>query len=228
MSFFFRTGPGRIAAVAATVVALAATAAMLRRWCRTALPAPEVAKADEPQPAVKAPEQTQQLGLKQADPVVAEAALHGHGELLKQELQAGKSPNGVFFDGARPQLTPLFAACLGKHEDCVKLLVDNKADLDAPCLQATEWDGAFTLTVTESALIEAVKQKQLSVVQVLLHACADVNFMGSSEYFDGEADWDNQEPTNYFSALNVAPTEELKQLLVAHGAKLAQNLPVAQ
>mmetsp|Transcript_18755 Transcript_18755/g.45226 ORF Transcript_18755/g.45226 Transcript_18755/m.45226 type:complete len:228 (-) Transcript_18755:290-973(-) len=227
MLLTFRAAPGRVAVVAATVLALAATVAMVRRWRGPACPVQD-RKADEFRPAVQAREHTEKLGMEQADPVVAGAALHGHGELLGRELQAGKSANGVFYDGARPQMTPLFAACLGQHEDCVKLLVEHKAHLDTPCLQATEWDGAFTLTVTESALIEAVKQKHIPILNMLLNAGADVNFMGSSEYFDGGADWESQEPTNFFSALNVAQTEELKQLLITHGAKLAQQLPVVQ
>merc|ERR1711924_416315 len=107
------------------------------------------------------------------------------------------------------------------HADILEILLKANADPDVKCKKATQWDGAFTLTENDTALVVASRESQKACVEILLSYNADPNVKCDSEYFEGAVEWgEDDDGTEYFhySALDMAKDADIKRVLEAQGA----------
>lgn len=126
-------------------------------------------------------------------------------------------------------MTGLGAAALNGHEEVLKKLLSVRANPDVQCLNATSWDGAFTLTQRDTPLCIAAKGGHRTCVEILLDAGANPNVQCDSEYFEGAVEWgddDDGSEMMYYSAVDVANGArqfEIAELIKSRGGMEIQS-----
>merc|ERR1712032_843047 len=96
------------------------------------------------------------------------------------------------------------------------------------CKKASQWDGAFTLNESDTALVVAAKEGHKACVKILLEKGANPNVACDSEYIEGAAEWGEEDDGTdqfFYSALDVAQRaavssstqSEIVGLLKEHG-----------
>ncbi|CAK0846913.1 unnamed protein product [Prorocentrum cordatum] len=154
------------------------------------------------------------------------------------DVDANLPPSGQF-----PNVTAAYAAALHGHADVLKLLLEAGADPNIKGVKSSQWDGAFTLTEADTALVVACKEGHLDCVEGLLASGADPNVDCSSEYFEGAVEWGDEDDGTeqfFYTALDVTDRasvgsdkdpehwRQLRALLVSHGARHTTQLQLAK